>query len=92
MYTVTKAYSVTQEHSMRVAANSVIHVDRSEKSIIHKDFAALPSHTCCAPASGFAFLTVIANNLEQKKLSEQCLAALTVNYIFSYFLDNFFHR
>jgi hypothetical protein len=68
MYTVTKAYSVTQEHSMRVAANSVIHVDRSEKSIIHKDFAALPSHTCCAPASGFAFLTVYSKQFRTEKI------------------------
>jgi hypothetical protein len=41
--TLLQKPSVTQEHNMRLSENSIIHIDRLEKSIIHTDLATQPT-------------------------------------------------
>jgi hypothetical protein len=67
-HTLLQKPSVTQEHIMQVTEISVIHVDRSEKSVIHIDWAARPTwmtefssaHMLCSCVTLVFFFTVHA--------------------------------
>jgi hypothetical protein len=60
--TVKKKPSVTQDQNTMVTENSIIHIERLEKSVNTRDWAYwwrnFSSPLCCGPASRLAFLTV----------------------------------